>query len=272
MNLSESLAYLRSGMLKEGGNAISDSMPVNRNDIKQVVDKAKSLIPSPLLNNLQADIGSSGYKIESGDIDLMVDAEEVVALFKTENEKDPVKAAKQKLKDYFNSKGIEANVNGRNVSIGVEYTDYASQKKTAQVDVMVIHDASIVAPWHQHGPRGMYDDPEFKGSEVFMLISSIAKHLGLKFDAFGAKLMRRDDNQVVGRTREQVAKILLGPEAQESDLNSVKAIMKSLQSDPDRESKIAQAKQDAEKGLLRLPESVEFGSPSWFRNIIDRVS
>ena len=81
------------GMLKEGGNAIPDSMPVNRDDIKQVVDKAKSFIPSPLLKNLQADIGSSGYKVESGDIDLMVDAEEVVKLFKTENEKDPVKAA-----------------------------------------------------------------------------------------------------------------------------------------------------------------------------------
>jgi hypothetical protein len=260
------------GMLKEGGNAIPDSMPVNRDDIKQVVDKAKSFIPSPLLKNLQADIGSSGYKVESGDIDLMVDAEEVVKLFKTENEKDPVKAAKQKLKDYFKSKDIEANVNGRNVSIGIVYTDHTSQKKTAQVDVMVIHDAAIVAPWHQHGPRGMYNDPEFKGSEVFMLISSIAKHLGLKFDAFGAKLMRRDDNQVVGRTREQVAKILLGPKAKESDLDSVKSMMKALQSDPDRELKLAQAKQDSEKGLIRLPESVEFGSPTWFRNIIDRVS
>ena len=80
----------------------------------------------------------------------------------------------------------------------------------SEIDSNDIEDAAIVAPWHQHGPRGMYDDPGFKGSHNFMLMSSIAKHLGLKFDAFGGKLMRRDDNTVVGRTRQEVAKILLG--------------------------------------------------------------
>ena len=134
---------------------------------------------------------------------------------------------------------------------------------------MVIHEAGLVAPWHQHGLRGMYSDPEFKGSEAFMLISSIAKHLGLKFDAFGAKLLRRDNNDVVARTRKQVAKVLLGPKAKEDDLNSVKSMLKALEADPDREGKLAQARQDAAKGLMRLPETAQPGTAAWFRQMSD---
>ena len=259
-----------SRIVSEGGNAIPSSTPVRKDDVKTVVDTAKSYLPPELLKGLQTDIGSAGYKIESGDIDVMVEAEDVVNLFKTHEAKDPVKEAKQKLKAYFTQKGLEANVNGRNVSIGVVYTESTSgQKRTAQVDVMVIHEAGMVAPWHQHGLRGMYDDPEFKGSESFMLISSIAKHLGLKFDAFGAKLLRRDNNEVVARTRKQAAKILLGPRAREDDLNSVKSMLKALENDPDREGKLAQARQDAAKGLMRLPETVQPGTAAWFRQISD---
>lgn len=258
--------------LKEGGNAIQRSTPVKREDVAGVVDQAKKALPAELLRNIQTDIGSAGYKVESGDIDIMVEAEDVVAVFKTHESKDPVKDSKKKLEAYFKSKGIEAVTNGRNVSIGIEYTEQSTnQKRLAQVDVMVIHEAAIVAPWHQHGLRGMYNDPDFKGSELFMLISSIAKHLNLKFDAFGAKLIHRDTGDVVGRTRKQVAKILLGPKAKETDLNSVQSALKALESDPDREGKLVQARQDAAKGLIRLPETAPHGTAQWFRQMSEVV-
>jgi hypothetical protein len=136
---------------------------------------------------------------------------------------------------------------------------------------MAIHEAKLVAPWHQHGQRGMYDDPDFKGSELFMLISSIAKHMNLKFDAFGARLVHRDTGDVVARTRKQVAKVLLGPKAKESDLNSVKDALKALEKDPDREGKLAQARQDAAKGLMRLPETAQPGTAAWFRQMSEVV-
>ena len=242
--------------LYEGGNAIPDSTPVKKEDVKDVVNKAKSLLPSVLLKNIQTDIGSAGYKVQSGDIDIMVEATDLVELLKTFESKDPVKEAKLKLKAYFESKGVEANVNGRNVSVGIKYKEKSTgEERTAQVDIMVIHEAALVAPWHQHGLRGMYSDTEFKGGDIFLLISSIAKHLGLKFDPFGAKLLRRDNNEVIGRTRKEVAKILLNPNASEDDLNSVKSILRALENDPDKEGKLAQAKQDAEKGLIKLPGS-----------------
>jgi hypothetical protein len=259
-------------VLKEGGNAIKRATPVKQEDVAGVVELTKKSLPSELLSGIQTDIGSAGYKIESGDIDVMIEAEDLVKLFKTQSSKDPAKDAKVLLKKHFEQQGIEAVVNGRNVSIGVEYTEQSTgQKRIAQVDVMAIHEAKLVAPWHQHGLRGMYSDPDFKGSELFMLISSIAKHMNLKFDAFGARLVNRDTGDVVARTRKQVAKVLLGPKAKESDLNSVKDALKALEKDPDREGKLAQARQDAAKGLMRLPETAQPGTAAWFRQMSEVV-
>ena len=248
--------------LSEGGNAIPSSVPVAKNDVAKIVATAKRLLPEPLLKRMQADIGSAGYKVESGDIDLMVEAEDVVALFQTQNEKDPLKSAKKALENYFIGKGIDAKTNGRNVSIGIPYG-----KALAQVDVMVIHDAAIVAPYHQHGPRGSYSDPDFKGQPIFIVMNSIGKALGYKFDAFGAKLMRRDDNTVVARDRDAVAKALLNPNATADDLNSVKSILRALEADPMKDAKLAQARDDEAKGLITLPKKIEEGTANWFRQM-----
>ena len=248
--------------LREGGNAIPTSIPVAKNDVAAIVAAAKKAIPAELLKRIQTDIGSAGYKVESGDIDVMIEAEDVVALFQTQDEKNPVLAAKKALEAYFRGKGIEAKTNGNNVSIGIPYG-----KAVAQVDVMVIHDAGIVAPYHQHGPRGSYSDPEFKGQPIFILMNSVGKALGYKFDAFGAKLMRRDDNTVVARDRDSVAKALLNPRATGDDLNSVKSILRALENDPLKDAKLAQARDDEAKGLIVLPKKLEEGSPTWFRQM-----
>jgi len=70
--------------LFEGGNAIPTSKPVDQADVPTVIATTKREMPQALLKNLETDIGSAGFKtVPSGDIDLMVDAEDVVALFKT---------------------------------------------------------------------------------------------------------------------------------------------------------------------------------------------
>lgn len=243
-------------IVKEGGNAIPDSIPVPKEFIPGVIKTAISKLPPELQRHVQTDIGSAGYKAASGDLDVFLDAQEVVNFFACKDEKE----AKQKLKSYFDKNGIAAVVAGRNVHIGVPFTG-----GTAQVDFMVIADSPIVAPWHQHGPRGSYDDPDFKGAQLFILMNSIGKPLGFKFDAFGAKLMRRDTGEVVARDRDAVAKILLNPAASGNDLNSVKSVMKALQNDPRKDEKLAQARADAEKGLIQLPESMQAGTGGWFR-------
>jgi len=258
--------------LTEGGNAIPSSEPVAKDDVANVVTLAKKYLPPQLAQGLQTDIGSAGYKVASGDIDLMIDAEQVVKFFKTDSAKDPILTAKQALKAYFENQGLESNVKGRNVHIGIKYRDRAGNKPmTAQVDIMVISQAEQVAPWHQHGMRGQYADPEFKGSDLFVLISSIAKAMNLKFDAFGGKLMNRDTGEVVARSRGDVAKILLNPRAQEKDLDSVKSILRALENDPDKEMKLAQARQDAANGVLKLPEVAPPGTAAWFNDRVNRL-
>ena len=243
------LSELRNTPILEGGNAIPDSTDVPREQVASVVEQAKGFLPEPLLKNLQQHIGSAGFKeTPAGDIDLMIEAQDLIEVYQTEGSKDPVKDAKKKLEAHLRQQGLVTKISGRNVHVGIPFPG-----GLAQVDYMIIHDAATVAPWHQHGPRGSYSDPEFKGSDIFIVMNSIAKSLGLKFDAFGAKLMRRDDDTVVGRTRDQVAKILLNPGATGEDLNSVKSILDALKTDPRKDDKLAQARDDVSKGIVKLP-------------------
>jgi len=266
---------LEEEMINEGGNAIDAAEPVNREDVPNVVETAKRLLPKELLKNLQVDIGSAGFKKKpSGDIDLMIEAMDLVTLFKTHKNtpEETIKAAKVALQTYLEAKGIDANVKGRNVHAGIPYLQKSTHhSKVAQVDYMVIEEVKIVAHWHQHGPRGMYDDDNFKGNEIFILISSIAKPLGLKFDPFAAKLVNRETGEIVARTRDQAAKILFYPPPKEKGdaFNSVRSMIKALENDPDKEIKLAQARADENKGLIKLYEAVKPGSPAWFRKLAD---
>ena len=248
--------------LYEGGNVFDNTEPVAKEDVPTVVGTVTRELPGAL--KAIPDIGSAGYKVESGDIDLFLDERITLKNFGVED----TLSAKKALAQYFIAKGYDAKIKGRNVHVDVPYTaNRDSKKRFAQVDLMVIPDAKRVADWHQHGPRGMYDDPNFKADQLFILLNSIGKFLGLKTDAFGGVVMRRDDNSVVADTREAAAKVLLNPGAHAADLNSVASVMKALASDPDREGKLAQAKQDQAKGLLTLPEDITPGSAAWFRKM-----
>ena len=243
-------------ILLEGGNVFPDVVDIKQEYAKDLINSVKQLLPG---YDLQFDIGSVGYKVQSGDMDVFMDQDEVVNKFRAKDEK----TAKQSLSQFIQAKGFQTAIKGRNVHVRMPLPDGTF----AQVDLMVIPDSSAVAPWHQHGPRGSYEDPSFKGSQNFILMNSIGKALGLKFDAFGGKLMRRDNNEVVARTRDEVAKILLNPDASGNDLNSVKTILKALENDPKKDAKLAQAREDAAKGIITLPESVQPGSAQWMKQI-----
>ena len=248
--------------LYEGGNVFDNTEPVAKEDVPTVVGKVTRELPSAL--KAIPDIGSAGYKVESGDIDLFLDESATLKNFSVED----VLSAKKALQQYFIAKGYDSKIKGRNVHVDVPYTAKRDGKQRfGQVDLMVIPNAKKVADWHQHGPRGMYADPNFKANQLYILLNSIGKFLGVKVDAFGGTVMRRDDNSVVADTREAAAKLLLNPGAHAADLNSVNSVLKALQGDPDREGKLAQAKQDQAKGLLTLPEDVTPGSAAWFRKM-----
>lgn len=249
--------------LYESGNVFDNTSDVLKQDVPGIVERARSALPPDLQNKVIKDIGSAGFKVQSGDIDLFVDEKLVMKNYGVED----ALSAKKALQTHFQAQGIPAVIKGRNVHINVPYKTAEGKPAYAQVDVMVIPNAKKVADWHQHGPRGMYDDPNFKANQLFILLNSIGKFLGVKVDAFGGTVLRRDNNEVVADNREDAAKLLLNPGAHAADLNSVASVLRALQGDPDREGKLAQAKQDQAKGMLTLPEDIAPGSAAWFRQL-----
>ena len=155
--------------LFEGGNVFNNTNAVARDDVASVVDIVRRNLPGELQKQLIPDIGSAGFKVESGDIDVFIDQAATVKNFGVEDEKQ----AKQALAQYFSAKGYAVKVMGRNVHVDVPYKSADGKTLYAQVDVMVIPNAKGVADWHQHGPRGMYDDPAFKASHLYILLNSI---------------------------------------------------------------------------------------------------
>jgi hypothetical protein len=247
--------------LNEGGNVWPDVSAIKQQYVPGIIKNIQKLMPKGL--EIIPHIGSAGFKVQSGDMDVFVDAGIVMQLFKAKDEK----VAKVELKKYIESQGFDCAQSGRNVHVKMPVPDGSY----VQVDVMVIPDAARVAPFHQHGPSGQYNDPSFKGGELFIMYSSLAKAAGMKFSPFEGKLVDRTTGQLVADNKDDCAKILLNPRATGANLASVKAIMQALLNDPRKEEKLAQAREDAKKNLIHLPEAAGAGSVVWFRQISNLV-
>jgi len=252
---------VKEATLTEGGNVFPDVKPIKQEYVRGIINDIRKIVPKGV--DIIPDIGSAGYKVESGDMDVFVDAGELAKLFNTPDEK----YTRLALKQYVEKQGFEAAQSGRNVHVKMPVPDGSF----VQVDLMIIPDAAKVAPFHTHGPSGQYKDPGFKGGQLFILYASIAKALGLKFSPFEGKLVDRTTNKVIADNKDSVAKILLNPGATADDLANINTIMKALAADPQKNAKLAQAKEDEKKGLIKLPESKQPGSSSWFRTLSEIV-
>jgi hypothetical protein len=248
--------------LTEGGNVFLDVTSIKKQYVPGIIKDIQKLMPKGI--SIIPHIGSAGFKVESGDMDVFVNAERIAQVFQAPDEKK----ARAALKAHISAQGFETALSGRNVHVRMPVPDGSF----VQVDVMVIPNAEKVAPFHQHGPSCQYDDPAFKGGQLFILYSSLAKALGLKFSPFEGKLVNRETNEVVADDKDAVAKILLNPKATAADLSNVKSILRALANDPQKDAKLAQARDDAQKGLINLPESYQPGSASWFRSLSNLVT
>ena len=245
-------------ILTEGGNVFDDVTAIKKEYVPGIIKEIQKLMPKGV--KIIPHIGSAGFKIESGDMDVFVDEQILIDLFKAKD----AKAVRTAMSQFIAKKGFQTAQSGRNVHVRMPVPGGTF----VQVDVMIIPNAEKVAPFHTHGPSGQYDDPEFKGGQLFIMYSSIAKALGLKFSPFEGKLMNRETGEVVADDKDAVAKILLNKNATAANLASVKTIMQALANDPRKEEKIAQAREDAKKGLITLHEAAPEGTGFWFRELL----
>ena len=188
-------------------------------------------------------LGSTGRKATSGDIDLAVDISEV--------SKDALAAH---LTQFVQSQGLDPR---EYVKKGGEVhlrTPIGGNPKNGfvQTDFMFFPNLDWGTFFYAGG-----EDSNYKGMNRNVLMSSIAKQLGLKVGANG--MFSRATNQLVpnGMDPDYVAKTLLGPTASKENLKNVESIYAALANDQQKDAKLADFREYLKREGLNEPNLKE---------------
>lgn len=237
--------------LLEGGNVFKDSQGqsltqrISQADVPGTVQWLEALTGidlsaeiDPVSQSPQRWLGSTGKKPTSGDLDLAVDANEVT--------KDQLADI---LTRYVTSQGLDprewvakrGELHFRTPINGDPDQGYV------QTDFMFFNNVSWGIFYYGAG-----SDSAYKGMVRNVLMSSIAKQLGLKVGANG--VVDRVTNKVVSVDPAQAAQMLLGKSASASDLSTVEKIYAALSQDPKRDTKLADFREYLQREGLQEPQ------------------
>lgn len=220
------IAQLRK-ILKEGGNVFKDeagelkTRKVTKAEVISTVKELEKILELSLLDNM---LGSTGVALESGDIDLVIDENEIS---KDElrdrilaNEMIQQLLEKQKLSpaDILAQSGITLHF------MFPVAGDAASG--FVQVDLMFHKDPTWLK--FSLGLGGV--NSEFKGVHSQQILASIAKAKDLKW-SFIKGLLNRETNEVVSKDPDEIAKILLNKNATKDDLQTVENVLTVIRKD-----------------------------------------
>lgn len=215
---------LKQKMLCEGGNMFDDVSPFKKEEAETIFDSVKDILPNEIK---LIKVGSAGEKDESGDMDLMTDESELIRYFNLKTVKNPVKVAKNKLKEYLKNKGFDSKLSGNivHVRVPVKNTD-----RFAQVDIMVLENPDQVSTLHIHD----YKNTKYRGSHKFIVLSSLAKNTKYP-DGFTLApyqgLKDRKTKKLIAVNNVEIAKILFSDvKATKEDISSVESIINKLKS------------------------------------------
>lgn len=258
--------------LLEGGNVFkgADKQPLTRR-IKQgeipgtiaylekltgvdfTMDKDEAGVPIKWL-------GTTGRKLDSGDLDLSVDANEI----------DKRQFA-DKLITIFGKDSVK--LSGDNVHLKTPI-DGNPDNGFAQTDFMF----STNPKFQQGSMIGGTPDSPYRGEHRHILLSSIARAKGMKYSPKSG-LVDPETNEPVkgGDDWNTIAKQLLGQNATVKDIRSVESIINFIKKLPNYEELVAAARETLGKSGVELPakeavESYQPGSIGWMRRMIDLVS
>lgn len=251
-------------ILSEGGNVWPDVDPFTKDEAPRILQLAQQAMPPGIT---LIPVGSAGHKSSSGDMDIMVDADAVMNHYKVNTEKE----ARAAMKADMLGKGLDSALTGINVHIKIP-----NQGSFAQVDIMLVKNAGEVSKFHQHDYS--VEKTPFKGVHKHILLSSIAKEtktedypFGLMWSGFQG-LFARDANgkkgPLVSQNADQVAKILLSPNATAADLGNVERILAALPqgiNDP----RAQHALTDPNWPQLEEVEPPRVGTNEWYRSVMD---
>jgi predicted nucleotidyltransferase len=237
--------------LFEGGNVVPNAVQLEKANFSAVMDNLRKLLPP----NMQLyPIGSAGKKEISSDIDVLVDAKELMTAFPTKE----LKLSRKALEDYFHSKGLFAARTGVSIHVGIPI---GNTNNVVQVDIMAVENAAAAQPLHTHD----YSDPALKGGTLHGMWADLANmsqlpgHASLMMSPYKG-LVDRETKELVTNDKDQIAKIIIGPTANAKDMGNPTLMMKALEQYPEKYKAIKDK---------YFSESVTEGSTEWFRKALE---
>jgi hypothetical protein len=260
--------------LLEGGNIFKTAdgqeitTRIKRDDVGPTIAWLQKVLGEeiPLVG---MELGSTGKKETSGDLDIAIDQNLVNAEQLTDI-----------LKSYLAKQGIPEsewmNVGYKKQDGWIKFTKNQVSFKTpirgdaangfVQTDLMLVPDVTYAKYGFHHAT-----DSNFKSAHRNALLSSIAKAVGYTINQRDGIYKREDpDKTIITKDWNQIAKLLLNPNARREDLHSVETIMNALANDPKRDIKI----KDAAEYFAREGLSLDMGvSESYFlAKLRDRIA
>jgi hypothetical protein len=230
--------------LLEGGNVFKDAQGqpltqrINQADVPATIAYLENILGMEFPEERW--LGSTGRKPTSGDLDLAVDLGKV--------SKDQLAAA---LTQYVQKQGQDPREWVRKGGEVHFRTPIAGDpnKGYVQTDFMFFPNLGWGTFFY-----GGAEGSNYKGMNRNVLMSSIAKALGLKVGANG--MFSRTTNQLVngGQDPNYVAKVLLGPAFSRENLKNVESIYTALSNDPDREVKLKDFREYLAREGLQEPQ------------------
>lgn len=281
MNLSESFSQLttmlenieKNTYLKEGGNVFKDAegnlltQRIKLEDVLSTVRWLESITGLDLTGKERDEsgtstkwLGSTGRTTDSGDIDLVItdttkdELHQKLLAFVEKNSLDPKQWIKKAAELHFKTPIAGDPDKG---FVQTDFNFYPDEESTK---------------WAQLYMSGT--SPQYKGLFRNVLLSSLAKALGLKAGSNG--LISRETNQPIpnGRDPDYAAEVLLGKGHNKSDLRTVEKIYSALKNDPMRDEKLADFREFIEKQGIEEPkidEPVSEDSSHFLAKLRDRI-
>ncbi len=258
-------------MITEGGNVFKDAQGqsltqrIQKNQVPATIRWLEQLTGLDLTGDEVDDegvptrwLGSTGRRDDSGDLDLVVTGTTKDQLFQQlatwvqQQGKDPKSWLKKGGELHFRTPIAGDPKNG---FVQTDFNFYATP------------DATRWAQFYMSGSSAGY-----KGMTRNVLLSSLAKSLGLKVGGNG--LISRTTNELVqgGQDPDRVAEILLGPGHKASDLRTVEKIYAVLADDPKRDAKLADFRGYLEtQGLEEPSTAVRESEVNFLARLRDRI-
>jgi len=234
-------------ILKEGGNVFSDVIPFDKTKIEPIMNSVNQVLNKVGIRAIP--IGSTtkpDSKPLFGDMDMIVDEQEVLAAFGAKD----LKTARKALKNFFEENGITSAQTGVSVHARIP-----TENSYHQVDLMIVSNAKPISQFHMH------DIPQkspYKGFNKLFIIWYLAKQKGLFWSPFQGLFDTTPEGkkgELLSTDIDEVARLLLGRGASGKDLASTEAILDFLPKEK-AEEVLAGVKQDPAWKEVPIQENV----------------